>query len=191
MREYPDTLALLAGRGKVVMIEDTDPVYYTGGVVVDRSQEEAYASVADLEGMASIAKQVETTVLERGENTARVKIRTVIPLMIDFDSEYVLDYKFEPPRRFSWTQEPGGDIEGVAGSWELIGLPGDKTLAFYRNTSDLASQGVMMRQLLKVQPSFELAIQASQTMYMVSDMKKYSEASPEERNRMAEEAQKK
>ncbi len=179
-REHPETLAKLAGRGLLVMLEYTEPRFYTGAAVVDKPVDSVYDSIADIEGMSEVQKQVSMEVLERDERSARVSVHTVIPLMIDFESEYVLDYRFEPPNRISFKQGPGGDIEGVAGSWELIELKKDKTLVLYRNTSDLRSSGFMMRQLLKIEPAFEAAIQASQTMYVVSDMKMWCEASPEE-----------
>jgi ribosome-associated toxin RatA of RatAB toxin-antitoxin module len=191
MSERAQTLAKLSSRGKIVMIENTDPIYYTGGLVVDRPIEEVYECVSDPVGLSSVTRQVGAEILEQEGNKGRIKYHTVINLVVDFDSYYTVNYESDPPRRMSWVGEPGSDIEGVAGSWDLVPLEKGKTLAFYRNTSDLKSQGVMMRQLLKIEPTFEQAIQASQTQLATLDMKRYCEASSAQRKKMAEAAKKK
>ncbi len=186
--EHPQTLARLASRGKMVVLEDTDPMYYTGAIIVNKPRDFVFEQISDFEGMSSISKNNFMTVLERGDNTARVRIRTAINLIFEFDSEYVVNYTLKKPRSMTWVGETGGDIEGVAGSWELTELDKDETLVLYRNTSDLSSSGVMMRQLLKIEPTFELAIQASQTQFVTSDTKRWCEASPDERKKAAQEA---
>jgi len=191
MHRHPETLGKLAARGKLVVLENTDPLYFSGGVVVEKPRDEVFRDITDFEGMSGIQEQVEMEVLEKDERGARVRVNALLSLMIDFESEYVLDYEFHPPDRINWTAEPGGDIEGVEGSWELVELSPQKTLIFYRGTSDLESMGFMMRQLLKIEPAFALAIQASQAMYMVSDAKRWCEASPARRRAMAETAKKK
>ncbi len=185
IREYPETLAILAERGKLIVLEDNQPRYYSGGIIVNKPRAEVYKAITDFEGITSISKNNEMLVLEKTETAARVKVHTVINLVIDFDTKYIVNYKLEPPQRVSYKQEPGGDIEGVAGSWELIELESDKTLVFYRNTADLHSHGIMMRQLLKLQPSFGYAIQASQTQWVISDTKLWAEASPKQRKKLA------
>jgi hypothetical protein len=179
-----DSLAKLASRGKFVVLEYSKPRYYTGVVPVAKPREAVYDAVSDFEGLASISKNLFMTVIEKSDTAAKVKIRTVINLVIDFDTTYMADYVLKKPERLDWKQEPGGDIKGVAGSWQLKSI-GDKTLLVNRNTSELASQGIAMQQLLKLEPSFEMAIQASQTILVIADAKRFAEASPEERKKMA------
>ncbi len=185
--QYSETLAAMAGRGELVLLEDTDPMYYTGGVVIDRHLTDVYRDMRHLEGPPSISRHYSMKILEENENTARVRMRTVFHLMIDFDAEVIADYVFQPPDRCTWTGRDGGDVEGVAGCWKLTALGEEQTLLWYRNTSDLKSQGFLMRRLLKIEPTFEQAIQACQTMYVVSDTRKYCEASADERQKMAAE----
>ncbi len=177
-------LARLASRGKVVVIEDTDPPYYSGGIVIHAPMAEIYHAVTHLDEMSKASRYYSATYLERSDSGARVDYTSIIPLMVDFKSHYVLNTRFFPPNRTTWVGEPGGDIEGIAGSWELVQLSDDKTLVFYRNTSDLGSQGYMMRKILAVEPTFELAIQACQTQYLIADLKRWCEASPEQRKQM-------
>ena len=140
---------------------------------------------------ASISEKYSVEIIEDNGDTMRAQFNTVIPVVIDFESEYVMKYSFSPESTISWEAEPDGTLEGVAGSWELAELGANQTLALYRNTSDLESHGIMMRQLLKLEPTFEQAIQASQTIYVIDGMKKYCEATPEQRARLVEEAKKK
>jgi hypothetical protein len=180
-----EALAKLAARGKLVALEYSKPRYYTGVIPVNKPREAVYDAVTDFEGTASISKNLFMNVVEKSDTAAKVKIRTVINLVIDFDTTYVADYKLKKPERVDWVGEPGGGIQGVAGSWQLKDLSGAKTLLVNRNTSDLASQGFSMQQLLKIEPSFEQAIQASQTILVVTDAKRFAEASPDERKKMA------
>jgi len=192
--KHKDTLAQLSRRGSVVMIEDSAPQYYTGSVVIGKQQSEVYGLVSDFESWSEISKHYEMKFLEKTDKTARVQSETVIPLVIDFESEYILNYKFDPPEEIEWEVEPGGDLEGVAGSWRFMELTSDETLTFYRNKSDLRSHGFTMRQLLKLEPTFEQAIQASQTVMVTKNTEEYceatpeqSEATPEQRKKMREE----
>jgi uncharacterized membrane protein len=177
-------LTALTRRGKLVVIEDTNPRYYTGAILVNQPREKVFDLAADFEGMAGISKNLYMTVLERGENTAKVKIRTVVNLVIDFDTTYSVEYKLTRPERLEWTQLPGGGIQGVAGAWIFKDPGTNQSLVFNRNTSDLKSQGLAMQQLLKIEPSFELAIQASQTILVIDDLKRWAEASDEDREKM-------
>ena len=189
IKEHPEDLAKLAVRGKMVLLEDVDPMYYSGVVVMDKPKNEVFDSVSDFEGSSSISKNSFMKVLEKADNSARVEVRTVINLVVDFDSTYIANYKLSKPDRMDYTQEPGGDLEGVAGSWIYSDLPDGKTLAVYRNTSDLLSTGFSMRQIVKIEPSFEQAIQASQTIIAISNIKRWTEASPAERKEMAKDPQ--
>lgn len=191
MNEHPETLAKLVSRGRLVVLENNKPTYYTGGAIVNKSRDEAFKSVSDLVGMSSISEHYSVSILDKGDNTARAKFETVISLVVDFESEYVVNYTFESPRRMTFVGEPDNDLEDVAGSWEFIELGKDYTLVFYRNTQNIKSQGMLMRQLLKIEPTFGNAIMASMTQYVVEDMKIWVEASPKERQRLAAEAAKK
>jgi uncharacterized membrane protein len=181
----PEMLAKLASKGKLVVLEYGKPRYYTGVIAAKKPREAVFDAVADFEGMASISKNLYMNILDRKDNTVRIKVRTVINLVIDFDTTYVMKDTLKKPERIDWVGEPGGGIKGVAGSWQFKSLGADKTLAFNRNTSDLPSQGFAMRKILEIEPSFEQAIQASQTILVISDMKRFAEASPEERKKMA------
>ena len=44
-------------------------------------------------------------------------------------------FRYEPPRRLSWTQEKG-DLKSVEGAWELEDLGNGRTRATYRLDSD-------------------------------------------------------
>ncbi len=181
-----DNLARLSSRGKLVVIEDSSPPFYSGGMVVDAPMAEVYQAATHLDDMSKISRYYAAEYLERSASGARVAYTSIIPLMIDFESHYTEKVTFTPPNRVAWVGEPGGDLEGIAGSWEMVPLSDDRTLVFYRNTSNLGSQGFMMRKILAVEPTFELAIQACQTQYIIADMKRWCEASPEQRSKLAE-----
>ncbi len=177
---HPDILAALSKRGKLVILENTTPRYYTGGIIVDKSIADVYNAISDLEGSSSASDLYSMKVLSRKENALRVKAKTTIKLVMKFDTKFIANYELEPPYQMTWEQEPGGDIKGEAGSWEFVELEENKTLVLYRHTSDLKSQGFFMRRLFKIEPAFEQAIQASMVQYIVNDNKKWAENSHSE-----------
>ncbi len=188
LRTNTHALARLSSRGKLVVIEDTKPPYYSGGTIVHAPLADVYHAATHLDEMSAMSRYYSAVYLERTATGARIAYTSIIPLMVDFTSKYTLDARFFPPNRVTWVGEPGGDIEGIAGSWEMVPLSEDRTLVFYRNTSDLASQGYLMRKILAVEPTFEMAIQACQTQFLVADMKTWCEASPEKRRKLIEAA---
>ena len=105
----------------------------------------------------------------------RIQAKTVLKLFIDLKTKFKANYHLDPPSKMVWEQEPCRDIEGEAGSWEFIPLEKAKTLVLFRHTSDLSSQGMLMRRLLKIEPSFEQAIQASMVQYILNDNKAWAE----------------
>ncbi len=188
LKNQSDALARLSSRGKLVVIEDTKPPYYSGGIVVNAPMSEVYHAATHLDEMSAMSRYYSAVYRERSESAAVIDYTSIIPLMVDFTSKYTLDAKFFPPNRVTWVGEPGGDLEGIAGSWEMVPLSDTKTLVFYRNTSDLGSQGYLMRKILAVEPTFEMAIQACQTQFLVADMKTWCEAGPEKQRKLVEAA---
>ncbi len=180
IKQYPDILAALSRRGKLVILENTTPNYYTGGITVDKPIKDVYKAISDLEGSSSVSDLYSMKVLSQEENTLRVKAKTTIKLVMKFDTKFIANYQLKPPHQMTWKQEPGGDIKGEAGSWEFVELEENKTLVLYRHTSDLKSQGFFMRRLFKIEPAFEQAIQASMVQYIVNDNKKWVEKSQPE-----------
>ncbi|MBF0118126.1 MAG: hypothetical protein HQK79_04770 [Desulfobacterales bacterium] len=174
-QNHPTTLAKLAARGSLLVIEDSKPIFYCGGTIVKSPMEKVFKSLRDLEGMSSISKDWTAKIIKQNETSAEVKMKTIMDLTFKFESDYIADYTFEPPDRISYIGVTDSNLKGVAGSYELFSLGDSETLVFYRNTSDLKTQGFMMRKLLNIEPTFELAIQASQTKYMLSTMQQWCE----------------
>lgn len=179
----PQALATLAKRGKLIVLENGQPAFYSGVVIVNKAPAETFAAISDMAGMSTISPNWSFETLEQTADGMRGNMNTVMDLTFEFETDYVMDYKFAKPNRIDFKAEEGGDLAGVSGSWTMTDL-GGKTLVVYRNTSDLRSSGFMMRKLLNIEPSFEMAIQASQTQYMIADMKRWTEASVAERKKM-------
>ena len=175
VKENPETLVTLSKRGKIIILEDSDPMTYTGGIIIDKPLQSVYQSISDVEGSSSMSDFYTMQILSKKDNSMRVKAKTVLKLIVDFKTKYIANYIMTPPTKISWVQEPCKDVEGEAGTWEFFPLEENSTLALFRHTSDLASQGILMRRLLKVEPSFEQAIHASMVQYIVHDNKSWAE----------------
>ena len=88
-------------------------------VELDATPEELFAIVTDIESYPDWVEGITAAeVLETDDDglalssrmTADVKIRTVT---------YVLNYEYEYPTVVSWTNEPGGDVKLIEGSYRF------------------------------------------------------------------------
>ena len=182
-----DTLDSLARRGPVMIVERGDPRFYTGIMRVKRPRAEVFDAVTRLDEVSAAIPYYTAHLLEKGSTTRRYQVESVIPLMIDFDADYVMTASLSAPNHVAWTPEPGADLEGFAASWAFLERGDTTSLVIYRNRSNLGSLGFTMRKLLEVEPLFEHGIHISETQRMLSGVRRWSEASPEARTRLGAE----
>ncbi|MDP8958138.1 MAG: SRPBCC family protein [Actinomycetota bacterium] len=113
--------------------------------------EAVFSVVADLESYPEWASGVRITeVLELDDEGRARRARFVVEGIIK-EISYVLRYDYDPPRRISWTAEPGEDIRLMEGYYEFTGLPGGGTQVVYalRVTPGFSVPGFLRRQAEK------------------------------------------
>ncbi len=179
------TLGRLARRGPLTLLGRTDPPWYTGILRVRRPRNQVFDTISHIEQAAVAIPYFQAKVVEQSENGGRYEVESVIPLMIDFDAEYVMDATFAPPDQVAWTAEAGGDLEGYQGTWKLIEQGAENTLVFYHTRSNLESLGFTMRKLLEMEPLFEHGIHVSEIQRIMAGIRRWAVASPEERARLS------
>jgi ribosome-associated toxin RatA of RatAB toxin-antitoxin module len=103
--------------------------------------EVVFGVVADVDRYPEWATGVRLTeVLERDQEGRAQRARFVVEGMIK-EISYILSYQYDPPRRISWTAEPGEDIEQMEGYYEL---------------TPLESGGTQVVYVLRVEPAFSV-----------------------------------
>ncbi len=187
LESLAETLDSLARRGPVMIVERGPQRYYTGVMRVKRPRSVVYEAVTRMDEVSAAIPYYSARLLEQSSTTRRYEVESVIPLMIDFDADYVLDASLTSPTRVVWTPEPGGDLEGFDATWLFLARGERTSLVIYRNRSDLRSLGFTMRKLLEVEPLFEHGIHISETQRMLSGVRRWAEASPEARARLGAE----
>lgn len=177
LRDHASILATLARRGEVFFLEQTSPVVYAGVALLPRPIEESYYASTHLDELSKYNAFFSAKYLEQGVDRDRVEVESVIPLMMEFDAENVLDVVKTQPLRSRWTAEEGGELEGVAGGWELIPQGANSTLAIYWSSSNLESLGFTMRKLLAIEPAFRHGIHIAETQRMVRSLRQWRPSS--------------
>jgi uncharacterized membrane protein len=110
-----------------------------------------YEVALDLEEYPSWAVGVkEVTVLEEDEYGRPVRVEFVTDAMIK-EISYVLRYTYELDNGFSWTAEPGDDINAMEGSYQFNELEDGNTEVLYALRVDPAFSvpGFLRRQAEK------------------------------------------
>jgi ribosome-associated toxin RatA of RatAB toxin-antitoxin module len=185
MKRNSGSVARLASRGRILILEENDTVWSTVGLVLDRPPDEVWEWLVNVEDQAAIDPRVNARVIERDESSMVVQYNLEVYLVLSFELEYQFQYQLEKPHRITWDTIPEkSDIRGTRGLWDLLPVDGGKkTLALCRTTVDFESMGLIMRALLKIEPTFELALQASQNLVGVDNIEKAMTMSPEERKK--------
>ncbi len=188
LRENPGSLKSLGSGGRLLVIEESDPVMANVAVVFEHPPEKVWGWLIDVEGQTGNDPHLKVDLIERSESGIKARFEWEVNLVLTFTGDYILHYELEKPRRITWRSVPGsGSIEGMHGSWDLLPLEGGKkTLALFRNTFDLESLGLLMKALLRIEPTFELAIQASQNLAVVENIEQCLNLTEEERREMVE-----
>lgn len=183
----------LIARGRLLVLEEKDGEVWTDvAAVFDSPPQEVWKWLVRVEDQYVGDPRIQAQVLNRTDKQMAVKFHWEINLLLTFSADYTLNYEMDPPYHMTWTQGPDGSIRGMKGSWDLIPLDnGTRTLAVFRATYDLRSLGLIMRALLAIEPTFELAIQASQNLLVVDNIADCLTLSPEKRRRMVEDRKKK
>jgi hypothetical protein len=168
----PASARRLAEKGRLVVMEETSPLRANVAAVFDFPPQEVWKWLVDPVGQTGGDPHIKVQVLQRDDKHMSAKYHWEINLLLTFSADYTLDYQMDPPYHMTWTQAPGdATIKGMNGSWDLIPLDnGQRTLAVFRNTFDLRSLGIVMRALLAIEPTFEVAIQASQSMLVLDNI---------------------
>lgn len=110
-----------------------------------------YEVALDLEEYPSWAVGVkEVTVLEEDEYGRPVRVEFVTDAMIK-EISYILRYSYELDNGFSWTAEPGDDINAMEGSYQFNELEDGNTEVLYALRVDPAFSvpGFLRRQAEK------------------------------------------
>ena len=110
-----------------------------------------YEVALDLEEYPSWAVGVmEVTVLEEYEHGRPVRVEFVTDAMIK-EISYILRYSYELDNGFSWTAEPGDDINAMEGSYQFNELEDGNTEVLYALRVDPAFSvpGFLRRQAEK------------------------------------------
>jgi ribosome-associated toxin RatA of RatAB toxin-antitoxin module len=185
LTENQVTVEYLASKGRLLVLEEGDQVITNVAVVFDHPPEAVWEWLVNVDDQSGNDPHINVEVLEKTESGMLARFKWEISLVLTFEADYVLRYELDRPRRLTWRNVPGeGNVEGMEGSWDLIPLDnGKRTLAVFRNTFDLESLGWVMRALLKIEPTFELAIQASQNLAVVDNLEECLELSAEERQK--------
>jgi ribosome-associated toxin RatA of RatAB toxin-antitoxin module len=174
MQKDPAAVAALAAKGRLMVIEPQDTVWSNVVAVFNLPPDQVRQKLIDVEAQTKCDPRVKVTVTNRDDKSMTVKYNLAFSLVVTVNTEYTLKYDISSPNHLSWeTVPPAGSIKGVRGSWDLIPVDnGAHTLALYRTTSDLKSAGAVVQSILKIEPTFELAIQASQSLVAVDNLEK-------------------
>jgi ribosome-associated toxin RatA of RatAB toxin-antitoxin module len=188
----PGAVQYLASKGRVLILEEGEHVWTSVAVVFESPPEQVWDWLVNVEDQAGNDPHIKVKVLKRDDREMTARFEWEIYLVLTFNAEYTLQYKLDRPRGMTWHSIPGeGNVEGMRGSWDLIPLEnGTRTLAIFRNTFDLRSLGFLMRALLRIESTFELAIQASQNLAVVDNLEQCLTLSPEQRQQIMERRQK-
>jgi ribosome-associated toxin RatA of RatAB toxin-antitoxin module len=170
----PDTMRLLAEKGKVLVLEPGPTVYATAGVVVDAPVEKAFEVISDFEKYPQFLPGVKKIEV-RGQGAKGPKVWQefsiklwAFNMQVAAEQEYVLD----PPTRMTWMieRETGGDIMGF---WRLIPLDDNKKcLMFNGSTEDIRSMGLIPSTALKLEPTLEYGLIAAQVISAMDSFKR-------------------
>jgi ribosome-associated toxin RatA of RatAB toxin-antitoxin module len=188
LRDNPAAVQTLGAGGRLLVIEETEPVLANVALVLNQPTEKVWDWLMDVEGQAGNDPHLKVELLERNDCQMRARFEWEVNLVLTFRGDYVLEYDLDRPHRITWQSIPGmGSIQGMRGSWNLIPLQGGaRTLAVFRNTFELKSLGFLMKALLRIEPTFELAIQASQNLAVVENLEQCLTLSTQERREIME-----
>jgi ribosome-associated toxin RatA of RatAB toxin-antitoxin module len=170
----PQTLKLLAERGKILVLEDGPTVYATAGTVVNAPPEQAFDVVARFEDAPQYIPGVRK-VESRGQGAKGPKFFWAVEMNLAFLTykyEYELEYELDRPRRINWMiPRTAGDAPGF---WQFVPLDqGRHCLIFNGSTADIRAMGLIPRYALKTEPTLEHALIASQGTIGISATKDY------------------
>jgi len=188
------TLGDLCSKGVLIIVEKHEegkPVYVTVGTTFNASIDEVWKQITSYQDYPYYLPMVEkASTVKTYEGGAEVNFRLNMKIVLfEYMLDYNLDNRFEKPNRITWT-ETKGNIKGVAGSWELVPLGSDKTLGFYRSTSDYRSLGWLVRYMFSQEPTFDDSVQASVGTAMMRNMKRWIEMSEADRDKIRKKEQK-
>lgn len=150
-------------------------------ILADAPPERVWEVVTDFEGYSHLLPEtMKTTELNRDGNTVDVhfEISVIRVSLVNITAEYTLRYKLSPPRRadIKWVE---GDVKNVEGYWELYPVAGgEKTVAIYAITSDLASVNPIIGGALARQPATVMAINLSSAIVFVKEVIEKAQGRP-------------
>ncbi|HUT53157.1 MAG TPA: SRPBCC family protein [bacterium] len=174
LTDDPETLRLLAERGKVLVLEPGPTVYATAGIVVDAPVETAYKVITDFQKYQSFIPGVKKVEM-RGQGAKGPKVYqeySVKLFAFNLSVNDELEYTLEPPNRMTWMipRENGGEIMGF---WRLIPLENNtKCLMFNGSTEDIRSMGFIPSTAIKLEPTLEYGLIAAQVIAGMDAFKK-------------------
>lgn len=168
----PPTLKLLAEQGKILVLEEGPTVYVTAGTVVPASAEQAFEVVSRFEAAPSYIPGVRK-VEARGMGAEGPRYFWAVELNLAFLTyryEYELEYLLTRPAEIRW-QIPR-QAGPAPGFWRFIPLAGgEECLIFNGATADIRAMGLVPRYALKVEPTLEHALIASQGVMTINATK--------------------
>jgi ribosome-associated toxin RatA of RatAB toxin-antitoxin module len=170
----PQTLKLLAERGKILVLEDGPTVYVTAGTMVNATPEQAFDIVSRFVDAPIYIPGVRK-VEEQGQGEKGPKYYWYVEMNLAFLTykyEYNLEYQMNRPRQITWMiPRAAGDTPGF---WQFVPLDqGQHCLIFNGATADIRAMGFIPRYALKVEPTLEHALIASQGTIAINATKDY------------------
>ena len=174
LTDDPQTLRLLAEKGKVLVLEPGPTVYATAGIVVDAPVETAYQVISNFEKYPSFIPGVKKVEMRgQGANGPKVYQEYSVKLFaFNLTVNGEQEYTMEPPNRMTWMipRENSGDIMGF---WRLVPLDNDtKCLMFNGSTEDIRSMGFVPGTALRLEPTLEYGLLAAQVIAGMDAFKK-------------------
>ena len=180
LQQDQGTIAKLAGRGKIMVLEAGPTVYVTSATIANASPEVCYQVLTDY---ASYPKYLPGTQVARVTGKGKsggpmVHLETSIKIW-ELNLEEKVDREYvQTPDRISWTitRSTGTPAPGF---WHLYPLDGGKRcLLVHGTTIDFRGMGMVPRAALRVEPSLEYGLLGSMETADLNAFRKRMESQP-------------
>jgi len=168
LEEAPESMKKILAQGKLLLLEDTSPVYVTAGSLVKADLKESWKVISNFPRYPEFIPGVKSVdCLGWGEKGPKYHWEIDMDLGIfHYKYGYDAEYEIKAPYLARWSI-PIKDKPPAQGFWKLIPVD-SQTLIFNGSTADLRSMGWLLRAMLKIEPTFEHALLTSQSLVNIS-----------------------
>ncbi|MCL4557022.1 MAG: SRPBCC family protein [Deltaproteobacteria bacterium] len=174
----PAILQSLLQKGQLIFIDNAkpgEPQFVTVITLFDAPIDKVFSTITDYDHyVGNIPQTTEVRVTKKQGNTWFVNYKIEFKFSIIAEhANYTLKQVLDPPKSVTWTRT-AGNLDRVEGSWRLISIDnGEKTIAFYREYTDISSLGFLVRYMLEKQPVLNTAISTSSALVYAKAMEKW------------------